>query len=85
VRGRKATIKFTVSDPRPTCGFANVVIKIKGPQKTTITLKRRAVNKALTAKFTCKLARGTYRFTVYATDLAGNKQVRAGANRLTVK
>ena len=85
VRGRKATLKFTVSDPRPTCGFAKVVIKIKGPQKKTITLKRRAVNKPLTARFTCKLARGTYRFTVYATDLAGNKQLRAGANRLKVK
>lgn len=85
VRGRKATIKFTVSDPRPTCGFANVAITIKGPQTKTITLKRRAVNKALTAEFTCKLARGTYRFTVYATDLAGNKQARAGTNVLTVK
>jgi hypothetical protein len=32
-----------------------------------------------------KLHRGVYRFTVYATDLAGNHQVKAGSSRLVVR
>jgi hypothetical protein len=36
-------------------------------------------------RFDCTLARGTYRFTVYATDLAGNTQAKAASNRLVVK
>ena len=38
-----------------------------------------------TASFRCKLARGKYRFYVYATDPAGNKQVKVASNRLTVR
>jgi len=41
-------------------------------------------NKKLTAKFTCKLSKGKYTFTVYAKDLAGNVQTKAGHNTLTV-
>ena len=45
-----------------------------------------AVNKLLYKTFTCRLARGNYRYYVYATDLAGNVQVLpVGSNRLTVK
>jgi hypothetical protein len=32
-----------------------------------------------------RLPRGTYRWYIYATDLAGNKQVRVGSNRLIVR
>ena len=32
----------------------------------------------------CWLPRGTYHYTVLATDRAGNKQVKAGSNRLIV-
>ena len=36
--------------------------------------------------FTCRLARGVYRFTVYARDLSGNAaQPPLGSNRLTVR
>ena len=33
----------------------------------------------------CRLPRGTYRYTVLATDLAGNTQTKAGSNRLIVR
>lgn len=36
-------------------------------------------------RFRCTLSRGTYRFSVYATDMAGNKQSKVGSNKLIVK
>ena len=33
----------------------------------------------------CRLPRGSYRYTVLARDLAGNKQTQAGSNKLIVK
>ena len=44
-----------------------------------------AVNVSASAKFTCKLAQGVYTYTVYATDMAGNAQAKAGSAKLTVK
>jgi hypothetical protein len=35
-------------------------------------------------RFTCKLKAGSYKVRVWATDLAGNQQVKLGANTLTV-
>ena len=39
----------------------------------------------LTSRFVCKLRHGTYHFSVYATDAAGNIQSQVGWNRLTVR
>jgi hypothetical protein len=39
----------------------------------------------LEAHFRCRLAAGAYRFFVYATDEAGNRQIVVGANALVVK
>ena len=36
-------------------------------------------------RFVCKLKAGSYRIRAWATHLAGNHQVKVGANRLTVK
>jgi hypothetical protein len=93
-RGRKATFKVKVADkvadkvagdPAQT-----IVIKIRnakgkvvatlsgfGPMKPNVTL-------ALAWK-KCTLARGTYKYLVYATDAARNKQSKAGGNKLVVK
>ena len=50
----------------------------------TIPLGSRRTGRILTTSFTCKLAAGSYRYFVYATDQAGNHQVKVGVNTLTV-
>ncbi len=88
VRGRTATLKYRVRDAAPNGGKAAVVIKVKnraGKVVKTLKTGKVAVNKTLSKKFTCKLAKGRYTFSVYATDLAGNTQAKVGSNRLVVK
>lgn len=79
---------YRVNDAAPNAGTADVKIKIKtlaGTVKKTITLDDRRVNTLLSYRFKCTLAKRTYRFSVYATDLAGNKQAKVGRNTLTVR
>jgi photosystem II stability/assembly factor-like uncharacterized protein len=83
-----ATLKFSVTDARPNAGGAYDKIRIKrlnGTVVKTIDLYGQRVNVWLACRFRCTLARGTYRFSVYATDAAGNTQSRVGANQLTVR
>jgi hypothetical protein len=51
----------------------------------TLPLGEIPSNKAMTARFNCTLAKGTYTYKVYAVDLAGNAQTKAGSAKLTVK
>jgi hypothetical protein len=88
LRGRVATLKYRVNDPEPTKGTATVEIKIKnraGKVVKTMSAGTRAVNVPLTKKFRCGLAKGTYRYYVYATDASGNAQSKVGSARLTVR
>ena len=85
-RGKKAALKYKVTDPDDAA--VTVTIKIrnaKGKLMRAFVLKRSATGTLLTKRFTCTLARGTYRFSVYAKDAAGNLQSRVGSNTLTVK
>ena len=50
-----------------------------------LQLGSRPVNTALTARFRCALRPGTYRFSVRATDAAGNPQANVASQRLTVR
>ncbi len=87
-RGRTATLKYKVADAAPTQGTATVSIKIKnshGKVVKTIKVGSKSVNTALTAKFRCKLAKGAYKYYVYATDASGNAQAKVGSARLRVK
>lgn len=43
------------------------------------------MNSDRTYSFRCTPAKGTYRWYVYATDLAGNQQAKAASNSLRVK
>lgn len=88
IRGRTATLKYKVNDAEPTKGTAAVSIKIKnsrGKVVKTIAKSSVAVNVALSAKFRCTLAKGAYKYYVYATDASGNAQSKVGSARLTVK
>jgi len=84
-KGTYIKLKFKVTDnlsPK-----ARVVIKIKRGTtlKKTLKLGLRATGKLRSTSFKCDLPRGTYRFTVYATDLAGNRATTRGSNYLYVK
>ena len=87
-RGGAATLAFKVGDAAPNAGWATVTIKIRnahGRVVKSLNVGKKSVNKALSSRFICKLAKGTYRFSVYATDAAGNAQAKVGSNKLIVK
>ena len=87
-RGGSVSLKFKVTDGKPCGPRATVTIRVKtlgGRVVKKLGLGTRAVNTSLTYRWRCTLARGSYRFFVYATDGAGNAQSRAGRNRLTVR
>jgi hypothetical protein len=88
LKGRVATLKYKVADAQPTKGTAAVSIKIKnraGKVVATIKAGTKTVNVPVATKFRCGLARGTYKYYVYATDASGNAQSKVGSARLTVK
>jgi len=87
VRGHGASLRFYISDPRPGSPSATVTVKVRtlaGRSAKTLVV-RGPVGKSLSARFVCWLAKGSYRFTVYATDAAGNTQAATASNRLRVR
>jgi cytochrome c len=86
-RGHRASLRFYVSDARPGSPSATVTVKVRtlaGRSVKTLVV-RGPVGRSLSARFVCWLARGSYRFSVYATDAAGNTQVSTASNRLRVR
>ena len=90
-RGQTVHLRYTVADPRPGSPTADVTIDVQngaGKVVRTLTVRTAAVDKALTASFTVPHTwkPGAYRFSVLATDQAGNTQtLPAGANKLIVR
>ncbi len=88
-RGKKATLRYRVNDALPGCARATVTITIKTLKGKVIkrlpVLRNRPENAAQKYSFVCTLKRGTYKFWVSATDVAGNKCLKPAAGRLTVK
>jgi large repetitive protein len=89
-RGKTATLKYKVTDASPSAGKATVVIKVKNSAgKVVKTLNAGLVGvgtiktKSFAVPRTWKA--GTYKFYVYATDVAGNAQAKIGYNKLVVK
>ncbi len=83
-KGRRATLRFSATDVTPRAAFTLRVYRGRKPVKT-IHVGRRATNTPQKCSWTCRLARGTYTWKVYATDLAGNRQGRIGSRRLVVR
>ena len=86
-RGGIVTLGFRVVDAKPSCGRARIALHIlnaSGKVVGKFSLGVRATNTAQRFRFRCTLPAGTYRTIVYATDIAGNRQSRAGSNRLVV-
>jgi immune inhibitor A len=87
-RGFWATLRYRVDDQKPCAGRATVTIKVttlRGKMVKVLKLGQRPANRLLIYWFRCKLAKKTYKFRVFATDAAGNKQAVAGSNRLVVR
>jgi hypothetical protein len=90
VRHSVLKVPVTVTDPLPSAGTAQVVIRVVSPTGKTLAKVIRAgvvVNKARTVslRLPVTLKRGTYAIRTVATDAAGNVQTRAGRAQLTVR
>lgn len=85
-RGRKARLSFRVRDNlSPT---ADVTVRIRdrrGKVVRSLRVNDARTGRRLAVTFRCKLKRGQYRYSVRATDRAGNRQTRAVTARLTVR
>ena len=62
-----------------------VVKNSRGVVVKHFTIKGASPVAQLITSFRCKLAKGTYRYSVYAKDAAGNSQSKVGSNKLAVK
>jgi len=86
-KGARATLTYRVTDD--VAASATVTIRIRtraGALKKTLVLGLKGTGRERQAHFTCKLARGVYRYVVEARDLSGNPaQAPLGSNRLTVR
>jgi kexin len=86
-RGARIRLFFRVVDPGFSSRRATVIIRIRdagGHVRRVITLRGQHIGSLQNVLYRCRLARGAYRFSVYATDSAGNTQSRVGANALLV-
>lgn len=85
-KGKAITLKYLVRDnlsPRATA----VTLTIRNAHKKLVkrfALGTKNISTWYVVRWTPK-AKGSYRYTVYAKDLAGNKQIKAGSAKITVK
>lgn len=85
-RGKKASLKCRVSDAAAVRVTVTIVIRNSRNRRVkTLELRNKLPNRTLTATFRCRLARGTYRFYVHATDSAGRKAAVPAVNKLIVR
>jgi hypothetical protein len=87
-KGHMAKLKFRVEEPSGLSPRAAVTIKIvrnDGSTAKKLYFPSARVNADRTAGFECNLKKGTYKWQVYATDLAGNTQANVAKARLTVR
>jgi hypothetical protein len=75
-----------VADPAYTCGAARVTVRIwqQGRLVLVVSFAGVPTNVWRPPAFRCSLGPGTYTYQVLATDLAGNRQRRAGSSTLTI-
>jgi hypothetical protein len=84
-RGRNATLRYRVVDAwSPTCAVVIKIFNARGKLVKAFKPGAKASNTSLTKSFRCNLPNGRYRWSVYATDLAGNVQAKPGSKALIV-
>jgi hypothetical protein len=87
-RGALAALPFRVDDALPCAKTAAVTVQVRdtaGATVQTLSCGARTVNSPQIARFLCELPKGAYRYYVYATDAAGNRQSRVGSAGLKVR
>lgn len=88
MQGATAHLHYEVSQSGRHGPDAAVTIEIKnraGKVVKAIRIARSAVNRRHICCYACALPKGRYRFCIFAIDSGGNRQVRIGSNRLTVR
>jgi len=85
-KGKKVTLPFKISDPLPSCGKAAVTITIKRGAGAVKTIQLTNVPTNVAQTYTCNvtLPKGSYKWTVKATDIAGNAGTVSAAKKLVV-
>jgi hypothetical protein len=85
-QGTKVTFGYRANDISPKC---KITLKIKKGSSTQVkrsySLGSKTSNKSLQYKVNPNLGKGTYKYYVYATDQAGNKQSELGQKTFKVK
>lgn len=84
-RGARVRLRYRVGDLTPRAKVRIVVKTRAGGLRKTLRPGWRGTNAPRVASWRCTLPRGRYRFFVYATDQAGNRQRTLGSARLTVR
>jgi hypothetical protein len=84
-RGARVILRYAAADLTPKANVRLVVRTLSGARRATLRRGWRRTGTLLRVSWRCTLRRGTYRVWVYATDQAGNRQVKAGRARLTVR
>ena len=86
-RGRTATLKFKISEPAGLSPTSKVVLKVKSAKtsRTVKTLSKVLMNVQRAYSFKATFKKGSYKWYVYAVDLAGNAQSRVASKSFTVK
>ncbi len=84
-RGARVTLRYRVDDMAPKADVRLAVRSRDGRMRALLKLGWRGTNTLRSARWRCRLPRGTYRILVLATDRAGNRQSTTRAARLTVR
>ena len=90
-QGKTARFRFTFTDLGPggvalsPTATVRIVITKGSATKKTLRLGTRNAGAQLTYRWKCTLKKGTYSWSVLATDQAGNAQAAAGSRNLKVK
>jgi hypothetical protein len=84
-KSKAVTFKYGVAEDVSAKAITSIKIKKGTTVKKTVSLGSVKCGSWLTKKWTCTLAKGSYRWYVYAKDLGGNAQVLLGSKSLTVK
>jgi len=85
-RGGYVTVNYQVADKlSPSASVSLRIRNAVGKTVKTISLGEQDTGKVLTYLWKCPLGKGKYKYSILATDLAGNKASKAGTNTLTVR